>query len=96
MEEGAVTVTLAILLGLGMAAGIGTRTTALIQLPHYYDELRAAMDTDLGIIEQSITKLEESLTSLSEVVLQNRINKGRRIMRCPKRRMLFFMWTIQE
>lgn len=55
-----------------MATGIGTGTAALIQMPHYYDELRSAMDTDRGIIEQSITNLEESLTSLSEVVMQNR------------------------
>ena len=43
-----------------------------IQTPRYFDELRTAMDTDLRAIEQSISKLEESLNSLSEVVLQNR------------------------
>ena len=67
-----ITLTLAVLLGLGIAAGVGTGTAALIQTPQYYKELRAAMDTDIGAIEQSINKLEESLTSLSEVVLQNR------------------------
>lgn len=67
-----ITLTFAVLMGLGMAAGVGTGTAALIQTPRYYEELRAAMDTDLRSIEQSITKLEESLTSLSEVVLQNR------------------------
>ena len=63
---------MAVLLGLGVAAGVGTGTAALIKTPQYYEELRAAMDIDLRTIEQSITKLEESLTSLSEVVLQNR------------------------
>ena len=67
-----ITLTLAVLLGLGIVAGVGTGTAALIQTPQYYKELRAAMDTDIGAIEQSINKLEESLTSLSEVVLQNR------------------------
>nr|KAF6379085.1 hypothetical protein mMyoMyo1_009929 [Myotis myotis]KAF6379125.1 hypothetical protein mMyoMyo1_009956 [Myotis myotis] len=67
-----VSLTLAALLGLGVAAGVGTGTTALIKGPTYTEELRAAIDEDLKHIEHSITKLEESLTSLSEVVLQNR------------------------
>uniref|UniRef100_A0A8D2B6A5 Envelope protein n=1 Tax=Sciurus vulgaris TaxID=55149 RepID=A0A8D2B6A5_SCIVU len=67
-----VSLTLAVLLGLGVAAGVGTGTAALVQTPQYIEELQAAVDEDLKAIAQSITKLEESLTSLSEVVLQNR------------------------
>uniref|UniRef100_A0A8C9CAV5 Envelope protein n=1 Tax=Phocoena sinus TaxID=42100 RepID=A0A8C9CAV5_PHOSS len=67
-----ITLTLAVLLGLGMAAGVGTGTTALIQQPHYYDALRQAVDVDLRALESSITQLKESLTSLSEMVMQNR------------------------
>lgn len=55
--------------GTGVAARVGTGTAAMIQ---QIDELWMAIDTDLKAIEQSITVLEKSLTSLSEVVLQNR------------------------
>lgn len=64
--------TLAVILRLGVAAGVGTGTAALIQAPHYFHELRATIDVDLRALEQSVSKLEKSLTSLSEVVLQNR------------------------
>lgn len=67
-----VSLTLAALLGIGVAAGVGTGTTALVQASKYTEDLRAAIDEDLKNIEKAITKLEESLTSLSEVVLQNR------------------------
>ena len=64
--------TLAILIGLGgLAAGIGTGTTALLQTQHL-TALQVAMTTDLEALEKSVTALEQSLTSLSEVVLQNR------------------------
>lgn len=64
--------TLAVLLGVGVTAGVGTGASALALAPKYTEELRLAIDEDLKNIEQSITKLEESLSSLSEVVLQNR------------------------
>ncbi|KAK1346142.1 hypothetical protein QTO34_008611 [Cnephaeus nilssonii] len=67
-----ISLTLAALLSLGVAAGVGTGAAALVQTPQYIEGLRAAVNEDLKDIEQSITKLEESLTSLSEVVLQNR------------------------
>ncbi|XP_069396600.1 uncharacterized protein [Delphinus delphis] len=55
-----------------ISAGIGTGTTALIQQPQYYASLRQAVDIDLRALESSITQLKESLTSLSEMVLQPR------------------------
>ncbi|KAK1338205.1 hypothetical protein QTO34_001319, partial [Cnephaeus nilssonii] len=67
-----ISLTLAALLGLGVVAGVGTGAAALVQTPQYIEGLRAAINEDLKDIEQSITKLEKSLTSLSEVVLQNR------------------------
>ena len=67
-----VSLTLAVMLGVGVAAGVGTGTAALVRGSYHLQQLRAAMDEDLRAIEHSISKLEESLTSLSEVVLQNR------------------------
>lgn len=67
--------TLALLLGGltmgGIAAGIGTGTTALMATQQF-QQLQAAVQDDLREVEKSISNLEKSLTSLSEVVLQNR------------------------
>ena len=68
-----VAMTLALLLGLGGAAvGVGTGTAALIQGSQQLAQLQLAIDTDLRATKNSISLLEKSLTSLSEVVLQNR------------------------
>ncbi|EGV93674.1 Envelope glycoprotein [Cricetulus griseus] len=66
-----VSITLAVLLGIGVTAGIGTGTSALVQGPQQYSELKNAMMADLKELEKSITRLEESLASLAEVALQN-------------------------
>ena len=55
----------------GIAAGVGTGTTALIET-NQYKQLQATMNTDIRALEESVSALEKSLTSLSEVVLQNR------------------------
>lgn len=67
--------TLALLLGGitvgGIAAGVGTGAAALIET-NQFRQLQRAMHTDIQALEESVSALEKSLTSLSEVVLQNR------------------------
>jgi len=71
-----ISLTVAILLGLGVAAGVGTGSAALITGPQQLHQgltaLNTAISEDIEALEKSISHLEESLTSLSEVVLQNR------------------------
>ena len=62
--------TVSLLLGLEMARA-ATRTSTLVLLGENYDSLRAAIDLDIEKIETSISHLQESLTLLSEVVLQD-------------------------
>ncbi|XP_036023136.1 LOW QUALITY PROTEIN: MLV-related proviral Env polyprotein-like [Onychomys torridus] len=69
-----VTMTLAVLMGLGTVAGIaaGMGSAAYVQGYQHMEQLKAAIAEDLRGLEASISALETSLTSLSEVVLQNR------------------------
>lgn len=63
--------TLATIFGLG-AIRTGTGISALTIQNKGFSILREAVDKDIERIETAITSLEKSLTSLSEVVLQNR------------------------
>lgn len=67
-----ISLTIATILGVGgIAAGIGTGASALVQV-NQYQLLYNAMNEDLQDLERSIRALKDSLTSLSEVVLENR------------------------
>lgn len=52
--------------------GAATCASALVLQGNNYKLLRMAIDTDIERIETSISHLQESLTSLSEVVLLKR------------------------
>lgn len=63
--------TLSLLLGVSLG-GLGTGLSALVTQNQYYSNLCVTIDMGIERTEKSISHLEESLSSLAEVVLHNR------------------------
>ena len=60
-----VSLTLAMLMGVGLTVGVGMGVTALIEGRQGIQSLREAINEDLSMLEKSIDALEKSLISLS-------------------------------
>ena len=58
------TLTLSVLLGASLE-GLGTGVASLVTQIQHYSNLRAAIDADIECLEDSISHLEQSLTSLA-------------------------------
>lgn len=61
-----------ILVGLGIGGSVAVGTAALITGEENFKVLASQVDSDLKELEKSVNHLEQSLSSLAEVVLQNR------------------------
>ena len=72
LKRDLVSITLAMLMGVGLTAGVGMSAAALIEGRQGIQSLGETINEDLSMLEKSVDALEKSLTSLSEVVLQNR------------------------
>ncbi|XP_056362135.1 MLV-related proviral Env polyprotein-like [Oenanthe melanoleuca] len=70
-QELVTSISLAVILSLG-AAGTATGVSDLVSQKQGLTQLHTTIDKDLHRIESSISFLEKSLSSLSEMVLQNR------------------------
>lgn len=73
---GTTPVVLTTLLGIRTATATGLGVSALILQDQNYRSLQWAIDVDIQALEKSVWHLEDSLSSLAELVLQNRRKLG--------------------